>query len=351
MRICDKCMAEVGPDRKHCPECGAPLDDSFEAVEGADREVYPSLARANLLRMRGEVQQAEKVCLEILRRYPNHATANALMGDILLDQGKEEDARQWFLSTLEIDPANTQAKARLEHLAQRPNSANESAPSRAGDRLGPWVWGLFLLVAATVAAAGFLAGRRMAEASPEPDPDFVQRRLEYHGPPAAQQTAREAEVLRRIGAADATIAAQVAGLSFDPRTSETTLTLLAAPPLTRASVAALAVQAAATVFRSDADTVSVRVIVLGPVNGQTETLLTADVRRAALQLPQNAAEADVLAVLERPWWHSSLQPTAPPQTVPPETPPPIPDPTGPPDRPTEGLPPGPPETRTGSPPQ
>lgn len=350
MRICDKCMAEVGPDRKHCPECGAPLDDSFEAVEGADREVYPLLARANLMRMRGDAKQAEKVCLEILRRYPNHATANALMGDILLDQGKEEDARQWFLSTLEIDPANSQAKARLQHLAERPIVAPTSAPAEAGGRLGPWVWGLFLLVAATVAVAGFIAGRRMAEAPPEPDPDFVQRRLEYQGPPVAQQTAREVEVLRRIGATAAAVASRVVGLSFDPRTAETTLTLRAEPPLTRASVAALAVQAAVAVFQSDGDTVSARVIVLGPVNGQTETLLTADVRRNALQLPANPNEADLMTVLERPWWHSSLQPPPPVQSVPPETPPPIPDPTGPPDKSTEGLPPGPPETRTSPPP-
>lgn len=351
MRICDKCMAEVGPDRKHCPECGAPLDDSFEAVEHADREVYPVLARANLLRMRGEVQQAEKACLEILRRYPNHATANALMGEILLDQGKEEDARQWFLSTLEIDPSNTQARARLEHLARRTTPAASNAPPETGGRVGPWMWGLFLLVAATVAAAGFIAGRRMAEAPAEPDPDFVQRRLEYQSPPRAQQSAREAEVLRRIGATDSVVASRVAGLSFDPRTSETTLTLMADPPLTRGSVASLAVKAAAAVFQSDESTLSVRVLVLGPVNEQTETLLTADVRRAALQLPANPSEADLIRVLERPWWHSSLQPTTPPQTVPPDTPPPIPDPTGPPDRSTEGLPPGPPETRTGPPPQ
>jgi len=350
MRICDKCMAEVGPDRKHCHECGAPLDDSLEAVEGADREVYPLLARANLLRMRGEAQQAEKACLEILRRYPNHATANALMGDILLDQGKEEEARQWFLSTLEIDPTNSQAKARLQYLAERRSAAPATAPAPGSGRLGPWLWSLFLVVAATVAAAGFLAGRRMAEVPPDPDPDFVQRRLEYQGPPVAQHTTREAEVLRRIRASDQAIAARVVGLSFDPRTSETTLTLRAEPPLTRVSVAALAVHAAVAVFRSDGDTVSVRVIILGPVNGQTETLLTADIRRIALQLSPNPGEADLMRVLERPWWHSSLQPTVPLDTVPPDTPPPIPDPTGPPDRPTEGLPPGPPETRTGPPP-
>src|SRR5688500_5066185 len=77
-KLCDKCFATMPSDAPFCPECGAPVGSS----EGSDSEIYPLLARANLLRMRAEYKQAENVCLSILKRYPNNSSTNTLLGDI-----------------------------------------------------------------------------------------------------------------------------------------------------------------------------------------------------------------------------------------------------------------------------
>lgn len=61
-----------------------------------DAEVYQELARANLLRMRGDYLGAEAECLKILRRFPNNASAHTLLGDIYGEKGDPEQALQWY---------------------------------------------------------------------------------------------------------------------------------------------------------------------------------------------------------------------------------------------------------------
>lgn len=100
-----------------CPECGAAIERG--GTDGSDSAVYPELARANLLRMRGDYKQAEDQCLAVLRRYPNNTTANILLGDICAEKGDLEQAMQWYEMALDLAPDSAPARAKLDRVRQR----------------------------------------------------------------------------------------------------------------------------------------------------------------------------------------------------------------------------------------
>jgi hypothetical protein len=113
-----------------CPECGAPMD---ETVEGANTAMYPELARANLLRMRGDYKQAENICLSILKRYPNNASAHTLLGDIYAEQGELEQAAQWYELALDIVPESESDRRKLESVRRRIHERDTAATA---DQIG-----------------------------------------------------------------------------------------------------------------------------------------------------------------------------------------------------------------------
>ena len=109
MTVCPKCFAEIPDTSVFCLECGARIrEDTTDSLyaEGSDREVYPEIARANLLRMKGEYEQAIEICLSILRRFPSNETAHALLGDIYADQGKLDDAEQHVAQARQLAPGS-----------------------------------------------------------------------------------------------------------------------------------------------------------------------------------------------------------------------------------------------------
>lgn len=99
-----------------------------DPTEGSDASTYPELARANLLRMRGEYKLAEEQCLKILRKLPNNASANTLLGDVCAERGDLEQAVQWYELALELmpnDPANQQKlKSVTERIRDRDAAAS-----------------------------------------------------------------------------------------------------------------------------------------------------------------------------------------------------------------------------------
>lgn len=166
--ICTKCFAEIPDNSVFCLECGSRLkDDTVDPLyaEGSDREIYPELARANLLRIQGKYEEAIEVCRRILGRFPSNETVHALLGDIYADQGKLEDAIQWYELLVELAPTNVQYNAKLHqlramHAAQiaPPPPAPEPKPAAKPKAL---VYGLYGLLAVIVIGAAFIGGARM----------------------------------------------------------------------------------------------------------------------------------------------------------------------------------------------
>lgn len=119
MRFCDHCLAPLSQDATHCPECGLPVtsgtDDPLLIAE-EERLVNPRLAQANLLRMRGQWEEAMRVCAGVLRQFPSNVHAHALMGDIYRDQGNLEEAAQWYKLALDLAPDSVVDRQKLEQV-------------------------------------------------------------------------------------------------------------------------------------------------------------------------------------------------------------------------------------------
>jgi hypothetical protein len=86
--------------------------------EEAEQLVGPLLARANLLRMRCQWDEAVAVCTEALRRAPESATAHTLLGDIYEAQGKFDDAMQWYGMAVDLAPDRPGDREKLERVTQ-----------------------------------------------------------------------------------------------------------------------------------------------------------------------------------------------------------------------------------------
>ena len=136
--ICDRCFASVPPKEPFCPECGAPIVVEEQDAGSSDAVVYTELARANLLRMRGEYKQAENQCLNILKRFPNNASANTLLADISAEQNGLTQAVQWFELSLDLTPDDDAVKNKLKSardrisLQEAANTAKELGMAHGG---------------------------------------------------------------------------------------------------------------------------------------------------------------------------------------------------------------------------
>lgn len=133
-----------------CDDCGAPLGETT----GSDSIMYPEIARANLLRLKGSLDEAEKVCLGVLKRFPNNPAAHGMMGDLCFEAGKLENAKQWYEMALDLTPNDEglrrKMKAVEESSAQAMSDAGlaglEVKPS-SGGRIAAMIGVVVLLVA------------------------------------------------------------------------------------------------------------------------------------------------------------------------------------------------------------
>ncbi|GIV14910.1 MAG: hypothetical protein KatS3mg022_0345 [Armatimonadota bacterium] len=133
MNFCDHCLAPLSKDATHCPECGLPVTSGTDdplLIEEEERLVNPRLAHANLLRMRGQWEEAMRACSDVLRQFPNNVHAHALMGDIYRDQGNLEEAAQWYKLALDLAPDSVVDRQRLEQV-QRELELRQKAQSQS----------------------------------------------------------------------------------------------------------------------------------------------------------------------------------------------------------------------------
>lgn len=163
--ICDRCFASVPVSQPFCPECGAPIVTEEHHAEGSDSAVYTELARANLLRMRGEYKQAEDQCLNILKRFPNNSSANTLLGDISAEQGDLTQAVQWYELSLDLLPDEEAVKTKLKSARDRismqeaATTAKELGLPVSSNKKNLYIAGIVVLVL-IVAAASYVFGSR-----------------------------------------------------------------------------------------------------------------------------------------------------------------------------------------------
>lgn len=166
MKLCDKCYALLEEDALFCTECGASV---AEGIEGSDAIVYPDIARANLARMRGNEAEAERICLAILKRYPNNVSAHILLGDIYWDSARLEEAMQWYDLATSLAPENATLKLKLERAREALQRQSETdAIARLEVPEGrSHIWVGIALVTLILAFGGltFWYGKMRAEAS------------------------------------------------------------------------------------------------------------------------------------------------------------------------------------------
>src|SRR5215831_3658643 len=111
---CNTCKCELEERSQYCSRCGAPVGGPGTGPVPPERsQIEALLAEANLLRMRTRWLDAETKCIDVIQLDANNVHAHSLLGDIYRDQGKLEEAAQWYQMALDINPDSTADRAKL----------------------------------------------------------------------------------------------------------------------------------------------------------------------------------------------------------------------------------------------
>lgn len=334
--ICDRCFASVPISQPFCPECGAPIVTEEHHAEGSDSAVYTELARANLLRMRGEYKQAEEQCLNILKRFPNNSSANTLLGDISAEQGDLTQAVQWYELSLDLLPDEESVKTKLKSARDRiamqeaASTAKElGLPTNSGKK-NIFIAGIVVLVL-IVATASYVFGSRQgnsnktqnfnpivkAPSQGESDAESAGQ-LGKSGDEPVVGSGGELPLMKRLASATPD-GAKVLAVFQDPRDKVVTVSYLASDTDPRAMGARLA----RTMLDVESDSLKVTIRAM---RGGT-LIYTADVLRSRvndttsqtwLQQNQSDANAWIDYVLMNEWSSAPIKPTEAQPTATPE---------------------------------
>lgn len=133
MPDCSKCHTLIPDDAKECPDCGAPLGPSNQNPEKR-QTVHALLLNAHLMKLRGELEAAIGECIKALRINPDNVAAHSLLGDIYYEQGKTDEAMNWYKLALDLKPDSSVDRARLERLLSEKKTpiSEETKPERKG---------------------------------------------------------------------------------------------------------------------------------------------------------------------------------------------------------------------------
>jgi tetratricopeptide (TPR) repeat protein len=136
-----------------------------ERDPAAKEKLYPELARANLLRMRGDYKGAVDQCLSILKRMPEDLDAHTLIGDIYSESGDLVQAAQWYELALEVDPRSTVLLSKLEAVRERAQhreiaeTAEQLGLPTDGPRMA--IYGSFIIIfVVVIGITAYLMGQR-----------------------------------------------------------------------------------------------------------------------------------------------------------------------------------------------
>lgn len=346
-------MASDRPDivrRSDRPAGGGPVPPAARDEAGLPRDVYALLAQANLLRMRGRWEEAVGQCMAALRLAPDSSAAQSLLGDIYENQGRFDDAIQWYRMALDASPDGPADRLKLDRLLQRqtptaradrkgvagPGAAEAAEAAAPGlllrkltqdpeSALRAGALAAALLVCLIVVFAYAAVHRRAAFASlgfgttqevraapvvvaPVPAPP------DLAGTGGATRDSAEQAVLGTLrGSADLSAAGvTVDDVQYDPRAARMTVTvgLRAGDGLTRASVlrgALLAAQAGAAASPS-ATAFTLRAIRTGQADGGGTRIFVGDLAQSTLPAADAPQPDDdhVAALFTDPWWSPQM---------------------------------------------
>ena len=91
----------------------------FDSDDIARERFHAEIARANLLRMRGDYKGAVDQCLSVLKRIPEDGDTHTLLGDIYAEQGNLDEAIQWYEMAMDLDPKSNADLSKLNQVRQR----------------------------------------------------------------------------------------------------------------------------------------------------------------------------------------------------------------------------------------
>jgi tetratricopeptide (TPR) repeat protein len=89
------------------------------AGQGANGGTTAELARANLLRMRGDTKGAIDQCLHILKTDPEDLDAHLFIADLYTETGDLEQATTWYELALDLAPRDQSIRTKIRELAER----------------------------------------------------------------------------------------------------------------------------------------------------------------------------------------------------------------------------------------
>ena len=326
LRLCEKCFANVPHTQDFCPECGATYVKSTY-TQGSDSAIYPELAHANLLRMRGEYKQAEDVCLRVLRRFPNNASANTLLGDICAEKGELDQAISWYELAIDLNPDSKADKEKLSAVLQRKSDREAATTAKllglpTTRPKGVLVAILFLAFIVIVGITSYSIGKSIVSKQTVPRtvvdiPVTIPTRdgpsapIESTPPPpaSASTTIKEDRELLALLSSASTNGTRLMQASQDPRLKELVLTYRCSSEENMKAVGAhLAVVGLDKV--RDCNKVTLRAVVDG------QLALVADVLRENVDKAKssewqstngNDSDAWVNTVVTNEWWASFMK--------------------------------------------
>jgi hypothetical protein len=94
-------------------------------------EIDRLLAAANICRMRSEWTAAVDKCVSALQAEPANPIAHSLMGDIYVDQGRYDEAIQWYRMAIDLRPDDAVRKQLEKAEAKRASRAGREIPQMA----------------------------------------------------------------------------------------------------------------------------------------------------------------------------------------------------------------------------
>ena len=149
------------------------VSDDPERDPAAKEKLYPELARANLLRMRGDYKGAVDQCLSILKRMPEDLDAHTLIGDIYSESGDLAQAAQWYELAIDFDPRSVALRKKLDGVRQRAQhkeiaeTAEQLGLPTEGSRIVVYA-GVLIIVVFVIGIAAYLLGQRHPVAAKSP---------------------------------------------------------------------------------------------------------------------------------------------------------------------------------------